>query len=195
MRICRQQSGRQRECLRERTLLRSSSTSFLSASSKNRGPSGPAAGKADRYSRRQIVANLRNKNSFRAALAASTAISLYRTLRRVLDVHYAGVLTGGLSPTFIAGTIAGLALALHPNDARRVTIAIYFLTRTLEFSYNLLDDKGFLPKEKPWWFGSWLLFPLGSAQLLHALVYDRDCFPKVSPNPPSLPPATDRGLI
>jgi len=144
--------------------------------------------KVDRYSRRQIVANLRNKNSFQTALATSTAISLYRTLRRVLDAHYAGVSTGGLSPTFIAGTIAGLALALHPNDARRVTIAIYFLTRTLEFCYNLLDDKGFFPKEKPWWFGSWLLFPLGSAQLLHALVYDRDCFPKV-PSNPVLPPS------
>ena len=134
------------------------------------------------------MANLRNKYSFQAALATSAAISFYRTLRRVLDVPCTGVLKGGLSPTFIAGTIAGLALALHPNDDRRVTITIYFLTRTLEFCYNLLDDKGFLPKEQPWWFGSWLLFPLGSAQLLHALVYDRDCFPKV-PSNPVLPPS------
>lgn len=79
----------------------------------------------------------------------------------------------------MAGSLAGLALALHRADTRRVTITIYFLTRTLEFCYNLLDDKGYLPREKPWWFGSWLIFPLTSAQLLHAFTFDRDCFPQV----------------
>jgi hypothetical protein len=86
-----------------------------------------------------------------------------------------------IPPAFLAGSLAGLALALHPDDTRRVTITIYFLTRTLEFCYNLLDDKGYLPREKPWWFGSWLIFPLSSAQLLHAFVFDRDCFPQVNP--------------
>lgn len=86
-----------------------------------------------------------------------------------------------MPPAFLSGSLAGLALALHPADARRVTITIYFLTRTLEFCYNLLDDKGYLPHEKPWWFGSWLLFPLSSAQLLHASIFDRDCFPAVTP--------------
>jgi len=84
-----------------------------------------------------------------------------------------------LSPSFLAGLLAGLAFALHPADTRRVTITIYFLTRTLEFCYNLLDDKGYFPRDKPWWFGSWLIFPISSAQLLHAFVFDRDCFPKV----------------
>jgi hypothetical protein len=128
-------------------------------------------------SRKQILGNLRNKHSFQTALAASSIISLYRTLRKLLDSPTAH--KRGLSPTFIAGTLAGLALALHPNDARRVTITIYFLTRTLEFCYNLLEDRGFLPDEKPWWFGSWLLFPLSTVQLMHAFIYDRDCFPKV----------------
>ena len=33
-------------------------------------------------------------------------------------------------------------------------------------------------RERPWWFGSWLLQPLAFGQLLHAVVFDRDCFPE-----------------
>ena len=119
------------------------------------------------------------------ALATSVTISLYRTLLRVLSLRKFQL--QHLSPGFLAGLLAGLAFAIHPADTRRVTVTIYFLTRTLEFCYNLLDDKGILPREKPWWFGSWLIFPLSSAQLLHAFVFDRDCFPQVT----SLPPYTN----
>ena len=128
-------------------------------------------------SRQTILRNLANKRSLRTALTTSVTISLYRTLLRVFSLRKFRLQP--LSPGFLAGTMAGLALALHPADTRRVTITIYFLTRTLEFCYNFLDDKGFLPREKPWWFGSWLIFPLSSAQLLHAFVFDRDCFPQV----------------
>jgi hypothetical protein len=110
-------------------------------------------------------------------LATSVTISLYRTLLRVLSLK---PLKTVLPPAFLAGVLAGLGLVLHPADSRRVTVTIYFLTRTLEFCYNLLDDKGYLPREKPWWFGSWLIFPLSSAQLLHSFIFDRDCFPQVS---------------
>jgi hypothetical protein len=123
-----------------------------------------------------ILANLRNKRSFKTALAVSVVISLYRTLLRIFHLRK-GPKT--IPSAFLAGSLAGLALALHPTDTRRVTITIYFLTRTLEFCYNLLDDKGYLPREKPWWFGSWLIFPLSSAQLLYSFVFDRDCFPQV----------------
>jgi hypothetical protein len=126
--------------------------------------------------RKAILANLKNKRSFQTALATSVTISLYRTLLRIFSSQKR---TRAISPAFLAGSLAGLALALHPSDTRRVTITIYVPTRTLEFCYNLLDDKGYLPEEKPWWFGSWLLFPLSSTQLLHAFVFDRDCFPKV----------------
>ena len=122
------------------------------------------------------MANLRNRNSFQTALATSITISLYRTLLRVLSLKQLKTI---LPPAFLAGVIAGLGMVLHPADSRRVTATIYFLTRTLEFCYNLLDDKGYLPREKPWWFGSWLIFPLSSAQLLHSFVFDRDCFPRV----------------
>jgi hypothetical protein len=32
-------------------------------------------------------------------------------------------------------------------------------------------------KDKPWWFGSWMIMPVAFGQLLHAFVFDRDCFP------------------
>lgn len=35
-------------------------------------------------------------------------------------------------------------------------------------------------RDRPWWFGSWLLQPLAFAQLLDAVVFERDCFPVVS---------------
>ena len=129
------------------------------------------------FSRKQILSSLRSKRSFQTALAASATVSLYRTLLRIFSLKKN---LKSIPPSFLAGLCAGLALAIHPADTRRVTITIYFLTRMLEFCYNLLDDKGYLfPRAKPWWFGSWLIFPFSCAQLLHAFVFDRDCFPQV----------------
>ena len=79
-------------------------------------------------------------------------------------------------PPFFAGLIAGYLLSRHPAGSRRQTIALYVFTRMLEFMYNYADDKRLLIN-RPWWFGSWLLFPFSSAQLLYTFVYDRDCFP------------------
>jgi hypothetical protein len=81
--------------------------------------------------------------------------------------------------------LAGFALAVYPKDQLRVTISIYALSRAAEFAYNLAEDEGWIwgkegsGWERPWWWGSWLLFPLTSGQLLHAFVFDRDTFPKV----------------
>ena len=128
-------------------------------------------------SRKQILSNLRSRRSFQTALAASATVCLYRTLLRIFSLKKN---IKSIPPSFLAGLFAGLALALHPADTRRITITIYFLTRTLEFCYNLLDDKGYLfSRAKPWWFGSWLIFPFASAQLLHAFIFDSDCFPPV----------------
>ncbi|KJR87711.1 uncharacterized protein SPSK_07215 [Sporothrix schenckii 1099-18] len=33
------------------------------------------------------------------------------------------------------------------------------------------------PRARPWWWGSWMLQPIAFGQLLHAAVFDRDCFP------------------
>jgi hypothetical protein len=85
------------------------------------------------------------------------------------------VLTGKWAPIIGAG-MAGWFLGLYPATQLRITITLYMFTRSLEFAYNSLEDKGYL-KNLPWWWGSWLLMPAACGQLLHALVFDRDCFP------------------
>lgn len=87
-------------------------------------------------------------------------------------------LTSRLAPA-IGASLAGFALGVYPGDQLRITIAIYVATRSLEFAYNALEEDGWF-KNKPWWWGSWMLMPLACGQLLHAFVFDRDCFPKVS---------------
>jgi hypothetical protein len=84
-------------------------------------------------------------------------------------------LTSKLAPA-IGSSLAGFFLAVSPNDQLRVTIAIYIMTRALEFGYNYLEELGYL-KNRPSWFGSWMIMPVACGQLLHAFVFDRDCFP------------------
>ena len=77
--------------------------------------------------------------------------------------------------------MAGFMLGVYPNDQLRMTIAIYSLSRAAEFLYNLAENEGWIWNKvnRPWWWGSWMLMPFTSGQLLHAFVFDRDCFPKV----------------
>ena len=84
-------------------------------------------------------------------------------------------LTSKLAPA-IGASLSGLALGISPSDQLRVTIAIYIASRACELAYGCAEGLGKF-KNKPWWFGSWLLFPLAQGQLLHAFVFDRDCFP------------------
>ncbi|KAK8258123.1 hypothetical protein IWZ00DRAFT_485139 [Phyllosticta capitalensis] len=86
------------------------------------------------------------------------------------------VLTARLAPA-IGASLSGFFLGMCPADQLRVTIAIYVFTRSLEFAYNGLEDRGWF-NNTPWWFGSWLIFPATCGQLLHAFVFDRDCFPE-----------------
>lgn len=84
-------------------------------------------------------------------------------------------LTSKLAPA-IGSSLAGFFLAVYPGDQLRITIAIYIFTRALEFSYNYLEELGYF-RSRPYWFGSWMLMPVACGQLLHAFVFDRDCFP------------------
>ncbi|KAL9094669.1 MAG: hypothetical protein Q9165_002938 [Trypethelium subeluteriae] len=88
----------------------------------------------------------------------------------------AKALTSTLAPAVGAG-LSGLFLGLCPAEQLRITITIYAFTRALEFGYNALEERGWF-KNRPWWFGSWLLMPVACGQLLHAFVFDRDCFPE-----------------
>ena len=84
-------------------------------------------------------------------------------------------LTSKLAPA-IGSSLAGFFLAVYPGDQLRVTIAIYIFTRALEFCYNYLEELGYF-KNRPYWFGSWMIMPITCGQLLHAFIFDRDCYP------------------
>nr|POF04900.1 hypothetical protein CFP56_73861 [Quercus suber] len=97
----------------------------------------------------------------------------------------ARLLTSTYTPA-VGASLAGFFLGLAPAEQLRMTLAIYVLTRSLEFGYNALEDGGMLWKKKdgeegsgrPWWFGSWMIMPVVCGQLLHAFVFDRECFPE-----------------
>ncbi|TKA60876.1 hypothetical protein B0A49_10291 [Cryomyces minteri] len=107
----------------------------------------------------------------RASLLDSNAAPFRRRNPRISKT-----LTSRLAPA-IGASLAGFFLAVYPQDQLRITIAIYVCSRALEFLYNGLEDKGWF-KGRPWWFGSWMLMPAACGQLLHAFVFDRDCFPE-----------------
>jgi hypothetical protein len=89
------------------------------------------------------------------------------------------LLTSSYTPA-VGAALSGLFLGISPPDQLRVTIAIYLFSRSLEFGYNALESSGRLwksPEGRPWWFGSWMLMPFACGQLLHAFVFDRECFP------------------
>ncbi|VZH99894.1 unnamed protein product [Fusarium fujikuroi] len=140
--------------------------------------------------------------ALRLSISLSTILLLYRILFRFftrLRVHLldpqvepfrarnprtAAMLTSPSAPA-IGASFAGLALGIYPAQKMRVTIAIYTIFRALEFAYNFCEADGLIwgrkngvKRERPWWFGSWMLQPFAFGQLLHAAVFDRDCFPK-----------------
>lgn len=133
--------------------------------------------------------------TFRLALSLSSILFLHRFLHRFfirlrlrllkekasqLCVRYPHLfrgLTSRIAPA-MGASVAGFALSIYPSDQLRITAAIYIAARAVEMLYNALESDGYLGKV-PWWFGSWMLFSLAQGQLLHAFVFDRDCFPKV----------------
>lgn len=146
-------------------------------------------------------------SSLRLSLSLSTILLLYRLLfrfftrlrARLLDSTSApfrernprtsNTLTSPYAPA-VGASLAGLALGIYPAQQLRLTIMISVMFRALEFGWNLLEDegsiwgfraraggKGMVKRERPWWFGSWMLQPLAMGQLLHATVFDRESAP------------------
>ncbi|OKL57344.1 hypothetical protein UA08_07644 [Talaromyces atroroseus] len=131
---------------------------------------------------------------FRLALSLSLALLAHRILYRFFvrlranlrtddakpfrdrNPRFSWALTSRYAPA-VGASLAGVALGICPQSRIRVTLAIYTATRSLEFLYNALNEKGYL-EHKPWWFGSWLLMPISCAQLFHAFVFDRETIPK-----------------
>lgn len=83
--------------------------------------------------------------------------------------------------------MAGFALGAYPAEQLRTTVAIYAIFQALGFAWNHVEDAGMVwgrerngrLKKRPWWFGSWMMQPFAFGQLLHAFVFDVDCFPEV----------------
>jgi len=151
----------------------------------------------DRMGRGKRQPFWRNAN-FRLSLSVSTILLLHRILYRFftrLRAHLltdearpfrqrnkrtSNTLTSNLAPA-VGASLAGFGLAVYPKDQLRVTIAISALASAVEYAYNLAEDEGWIwGRGKPWWWGSWLLLPLTWGQLMHAFVFDREAFPKVS---------------
>ena len=101
-------------------------------------------------------------------------------------------LTSPYAPA-VGASLAGLALGVYPSEQLRVSVAIYTMFRALEFGWNCAEENGMVwgwekgvngrpdrKRTRPAWWGSWMLQPLAFGQLLHAVVFDRDCFPAVS---------------
>lgn len=109
----------------------------------------------------------------RAALLEPSAESF-----RQRNPTIAHLLTSAYTPA-VGASLAGFCLGFSPADQLRLTLVIYAFSRSLEFGYNALAEAKIIwSKNTPWWFGSWLLMPFTCGQLLHAFVFDRDCFPE-----------------
>ncbi|KFA65310.1 hypothetical protein S40285_02708 [Stachybotrys chlorohalonatus IBT 40285] len=140
--------------------------------------------------------------TIRLSLSLSTILLLYRLLFRFLTRLRTHLLTPDVEPfrrrnpratatltspyaPAVGASLAGLALGVYPSQQLRVTVAIYAMFRALEFGWNVCEMEGLVwgvragrKRERPWWFGSWLLQPLAFGQLFHALVLDRELVPK-----------------
>ncbi|RDA90905.1 hypothetical protein CP533_4439 [Ophiocordyceps camponoti-saundersi (nom. inval.)] len=140
--------------------------------------------------------------ALRLSLSLSAVLLLYRLLFRFLsrlrlqlmvseaepfrrrNRRVAAALTSTYAPA-VGASFAGLALGVCPARQLRISIALVALFRALEFGWNACEADGLVwgfkngkKRERPWWFGSWMLQPLSFGQLLHACVFDRDCFPE-----------------
>lgn len=135
-------------------------------------------------------------SSLRFASALSLALLFQRSIRRFLvrlranirsddarsfrerNPHITQILTSRYTSAVGAG-LAGLALGIVPEGAVRSYAALWLFVRAVEATYNAAETKGLLFKERPWWFGSWILMPVSMAQLFHAFVFDRETAPGV----------------
>ncbi|KAK5653000.1 hypothetical protein OQA88_9286 [Cercophora sp. LCS_1] len=151
---------------------------------------------------------LHKSGTLRLSLSLSTILLMYRLLFRfftrlrahlldpsakpfrVRNPRTAGMLTSPYAPA-VGASLAGLVLGVYPSQQLRMSIAVYVAFRALEFGWNCAEENGMVwgwekgvngkpdrMRARPWWWGSWMLQPLAFGQLLHAVVFDRDCFPK-----------------
>ncbi|KFY44655.1 hypothetical protein V494_01395 [Pseudogymnoascus sp. VKM F-4513 (FW-928)] len=138
--------------------------------------------------------------TLRLSLSLSSILLLHRLLFRFFTRLRAHLLTADAQPfrrrnprtsqtltsrfaPAVGASLAGFMLGVYPGEQLRLSLAIYVLSQAAEATYNLAEEQGWIwgkkgsRWERPWWFGSWMLMPLVTGQLLHAFIFDRDCFP------------------
>ncbi|KAK4643201.1 hypothetical protein QC761_403690 [Podospora bellae-mahoneyi] len=151
---------------------------------------------------------LHKSPTLRLGLSLSTILFLYRVLFRFFtrlrvqllepsaapfrkrNPKTASTLTSPYAPA-VGASLAGLALGVYPAEQLRVTIALFLGFKAVEWGWNCAEENGMVwgwektvlggkgkMRERPWWWGSWMLQPLAFGQLLNAAVFDRECFPK-----------------
>ncbi|KAH1335403.1 hypothetical protein KXX16_003913 [Aspergillus fumigatus] len=145
-------------------------------------------------SKKKPRSSILHSPNFRLSLSLSLVVLLHRFLYRFFvklrtnlrtddarpfrerNPRVSRALTSRYAPA-VGASMAGFALGICPQTQLRITAAIYAGTRTMEFVFNALDEKGWFG-DRPWWFASWLLMPVSCAQLFHAFVFDRETVPK-----------------
>ncbi|KAG9251409.1 uncharacterized protein F5Z01DRAFT_279646 [Emericellopsis atlantica] len=144
--------------------------------------------------------------ALRLSLSLSSILFLYRILFRFLNRLRSHLLTAQVEPfrrrnpratatltspyaPAVGASLAGLALGVYPSAQLRVSVAILAMFRALEFGWNMCEGEGLVwgvkggrLRERPWWFGSWMLQPLAFGQLFHATVFDPECVPAMFKN-------------
>lgn len=79
-------------------------------------------------------------------------------------------------PALLASLVAAPAYSLIPEKARRLTMALYFLTYAGESAYAALEHEGLL-KWLPSWVGIWILAPISTSQIVHTFIQHNECSP------------------
>ncbi|KAK6539818.1 hypothetical protein TWF694_008667 [Orbilia ellipsospora] len=74
-----------------------------------------------------------------------------------------------------AAALSGIVLVSIPSDNARLSISVYIFAKTMEYLSNALYVSG----RVPWWFGSWLLFPLSFSQLFHTFLTGGESVPYI----------------
>ncbi|CAG8675361.1 7464_t:CDS:2 [Dentiscutata erythropus] len=109
----------------------------------------------------QIINSKLTTSSARFALSVSSYFVIYKVLLRFF--------------TRVFDPLLGPRNNLNINDVTCSPLVPPFFC-CLQTVYYTLRQNGFIPI-MPWWWGSWMIFPISSAQLIYAYLVHPDTFP------------------